>query len=90
MGGSILQTGFTVNSINAFDSVVQVSRSNVDFTNKLIKLDVDDIRRAFFNADGTLQAGKSVSDYEKGYNQSTRARTKKNLNELETLKLKEY
>ncbi len=65
MGGSILQTGFTVNSINAFDSVVQVSRSNVDFTNKLIKLDVDDIRRAFFNADGTLQAGKSVSDYEK-------------------------
>ena len=65
VGGSILQTGFTVNLINGFDSFVQATGKNVDITNELIKSGTSDIRRAFFNADGTLQAGKSAADYEK-------------------------
>ena len=65
VGGSVLQTGFTVNLINGFDSFVQATGKNVDITNELIKSGASDIRRAFFNADGTLQAGKSAADYEK-------------------------
>lgn len=65
VGGSILQTGFTVNLINGFDSFVQATGKNVDITNGLIKSGANDIRRAFFNLDGTLQAGKSAADYEK-------------------------
>ena len=64
VGGSILQTGFTVNLINGFDSFVQATGKNVDITNGLIKSGASDIRRAFFNADGTFQAGKSYKDYE--------------------------
>ena len=65
VGGSVLQTGFTVNLINGFDSFVQATGKNVDITNGLIKSGANDIRRAFFNLDGTLQAGKSAADYEK-------------------------